>query len=905
MVADESKDARAEAAFRRELTEILVGIRKATKVFLTYPGNHPARTRVLEDTHKRIAHLLSRQAPLSLRISRDGFYHGETLVRQDHPLLRGFTLELFVRGIRTIGFLPGIRIEDLQHLTELCILDTADLSRQGGPQAFLRKRGATTVHLEDIDFTFIERSPEPTPEVLSTQTAGQIDPDAAQSTPTQSVTEAPEEEEAQPDLEGLILELKQTDRPARYEFLTQELCQWGREALARGEIHPCLRIMTALALELQPTSAKHETVTRYARSTIVSLVGEAGPHLVVEAFCRGETISEDDLVHLLLILSEEMAGPMVEYLLIEEQTAARRKLTDFLPRMGPHFQRAVIRALEDPDWETVRRLLPLLFKLPTPDIQQILRTLAGHEDPRVRREAMRTFANIDPGVARAPLLAALEDQDASVRQTAMATLGWLKAASTRRERPTAPVTPAAPAAPPPITRTITLAEGMTVKDLADKLDVRVKDVLAKLLMKRMMLTINSTMDVETAKDIAREFGAEIEMRSFEEELVSAEVEEARPEDVRGRAPVVTVMGHVDHGKTSLLDAIRETAVVETEAGGITQHIGAYQVDVDGRKVTFLDTPGHEAFTAMRARGAKVTDIAVLVVAADDGVMPQTRESISHARAAEVPIVVAVNKIDKPEANPTRVRQELVTHGLQPEEWGGQTQYADVSAKENQGLDDLVEKILLVADAELELTANPKAEASGPIIESRLDVGRGPVATLLVQNGTLRVSDSFIVGPVFGKVRALINDRGLVSVRIGLDPDGRTGCVHAGCQSPYRVVGSSLLYNAVHRPAREVAPRFAGIGGHISQWVPQRGHPIPRVIRVRSGVAEGIALGELVAAGVERAGSGLAERVGRARLVAGRGANHRLDRCRIQQLVRRKQLDGRRSGRWRSGAGSMA
>ena len=203
-----------------------------------------------------------------------------------------------------------------------------------------------------------------------------------------------------------------------------------------------------------------------------------------------------------------------------------------------------------------------------------------------------------------------------------------------------------------------------------------------------------------------------------------------------RPPVVTIMGHVDHGKTTLLDAIRESAVVETEAGGITQHIGAYQIDHDGRRITFLDTPGHEAFTALRARGAKVTDIAVLVVAADDGVMPQTKESISHARAADVPIVVAVNKVDRDDANPTRVRQELVAHGLQPEEWGGTTQFADVSAKTKQNLDDLLEQILLVADAELELTANAKAEASGPIIESRLDVGRGPVATMLVQRGTL-------------------------------------------------------------------------------------------------------------------------------------------------------------------------
>ncbi|MGH3023198.1 MAG: translation initiation factor IF-2, partial [Gaiellaceae bacterium] len=235
--------------------------------------------------------------------------------------------------------------------------------------------------------------------------------------------------------------------------------------------------------------------------------------------------------------------------------------------------------------------------------------------------------------------------------------------------------------------------------------------------------------------------------------------EDAPEDLAPRPPVVTIMGHVDHGKTTLLDAIRESAVVETEAGGITQHIGAYQVQHDGRTVTFLDTPGHEAFTALRARGAKVTDIAVLVVAADDSVMPQTIESINHARAAEVPIVVAVNKIDKDDANPQRVRQDLTTQGLQPEEWGGTTQFADVSAKAGQGLDDLLERILLVADAELELTANSKAEASGPIIESRLDVGRGPVATMLVSRGTLRVGDAIVAGDAWGKVRALLDFRG--------------------------------------------------------------------------------------------------------------------------------------------------
>ena len=330
--------------------------------------------------------------------------------------------------------------------------------------------------------------------------------------------------------------------------------------------------------------------------------------------------------------------------------------------------------------------------------------------------------------------------------------------TSRRERPSAP-TIAAPLPPPPITRTITLAEGMTVKDLADKLDMRVKDVLAKLLMKRMMMTINSTLDIETAKDISREFGAEVEMRSFEEELVSAEAVDANPEDIGTRAPVVTVMGHVDHGKTSLLDAIRETRVAEREAGGITQHIGAYHVDVgDGRSVVFLDTPGHEAFTLMRARGAKVTDIVVLVVAADDGVMPQTREAVDHAKAANVPIVVAINKIDKPGSNAENVKRELAEIGLQPEDWGGTVVMVPVSAKKKQNLDQLLEMILLSSDI-LELKANPRRPASGTVLEAKLDRGRGPVATVLVQDGTLSVGDNFIAGPIVGRVRALIDDRG--------------------------------------------------------------------------------------------------------------------------------------------------
>ncbi len=317
----------------------------------------------------------------------------------------------------------------------------------------------------------------------------------------------------------------------------------------------------------------------------------------------------------------------------------------------------------------------------------------------------------------------------------------------------------APAAPPPITRRVTFVEGMTVKDLADKLDQRVKDVLKKLLDKRLMMTINSTVDTETASMIAREFGAEVQLRTFEQDMLEVEAEDVRPEDTIARAPVVTVMGHVDHGKTTLLDAIRTARVAEREAGGITQHIGAYHVTTaNGRDIVFLDTPGHEAFTLMRARGAKVTDVVVLVVAADDGVMPQTREAIDHAKAANVPIIVAINKIDKPGTDPERVKRELADLNLVPEDWGGQTVMVPVSAKKKTGLDNLLEMILLVSDIG-EYKANPKRNASGTVLESKLDRGRGPVATILVQDGTLHVGDTFIAGPIVGRVRALIDDRG--------------------------------------------------------------------------------------------------------------------------------------------------
>jgi translation initiation factor IF-2 len=329
----------------------------------------------------------------------------------------------------------------------------------------------------------------------------------------------------------------------------------------------------------------------------------------------------------------------------------------------------------------------------------------------------------------------------------------------QRDREAArPKTPREVVAP---TGPVTVQSGVTVRDLSQALGVPAPKIIMFMMGLGKAVTITQTLGDEEVELIAVELAPERELtiKHAADEDEEPEAFEDSESDLAPRPPVVTIMGHVDHGKTTLLDAIRQTSVVETEAGGITQHIGAYQVEHNGRKITFLDTPGHEAFTAMRARGAKVTDIAVLVVAADDGVMPQTKESISHARAADVPIVVAVNKIDVPDADPTRVRTELSADGLQPEEWGGTTQFSDVSAKQGQNLDDLLDKVLLVADAELEMTANPSAEASGPIIESRLDVGRGPVATMLVHRGTLRVGDAVVAGDAWGKVRALYNFRG--------------------------------------------------------------------------------------------------------------------------------------------------
>ncbi|MDR3700202.1 MAG: translation initiation factor IF-2 [Candidatus Sulfopaludibacter sp.] len=315
------------------------------------------------------------------------------------------------------------------------------------------------------------------------------------------------------------------------------------------------------------------------------------------------------------------------------------------------------------------------------------------------------------------------------------------------------------AGPPPINREITISEGITLKELSEKLDVKAALVMKKLMDRGIFATINQTLDSKLATEVAREFGASTATISYEEEAMQAVEEAQDTKDLLRRAPVVTIMGHVDHGKTSLLDAIREANVAGREAGGITQHIGAYQVEMKGRKIVFIDTPGHEAFTRMRARGAKVTDIVVLVVAADDGVMPQTLEAIDHARAAKVPIIVAINKIDRADAQPERIKQQLSDRGLLPEDWGGDTVMVPVSAKTQQNLDLLLEMILLVADMG-DLKANPSRPAMGTVIEAQLDRGRGPVATVLVRNGTLAVGDFFICGSVFGKVRAMQNDRGV-------------------------------------------------------------------------------------------------------------------------------------------------
>jgi translation initiation factor IF-2 len=308
-------------------------------------------------------------------------------------------------------------------------------------------------------------------------------------------------------------------------------------------------------------------------------------------------------------------------------------------------------------------------------------------------------------------------------------------------------------------RTVELYDGILIRDLAERLSTSPVEVQRNLLRQGIMANLNQPLTLDVATKLAASMGFEVKAPSEDE--ASAATPVRTPTTSKGtapRPPVVTIMGHVDHGKTTLLDAIRHSRITDQEYGGITQHIGAYQVDVDGRKITFLDTPGHEAFTAMRARGAKITDIAILVVAADDGIMPQTIEAIDHAKAAGVPILVAINKIDKPDANPERTRQQLTEHDLVPEEWGGKTVCVDVSAKTRQGLDDLLTAILVMAE-ELNLRADPYSKATGVVVEAQMDRGRGPVATVLVQNGTLKAGDVVVAGTCYGRIKAMVDDRG--------------------------------------------------------------------------------------------------------------------------------------------------
>lgn len=321
--------------------------------------------------------------------------------------------------------------------------------------------------------------------------------------------------------------------------------------------------------------------------------------------------------------------------------------------------------------------------------------------------------------------------------------------------------PEAVAGQPPVVKErpkIRISENVAVKDLAQRLNIPSKIVLKKLLDRGILANLNQSLDLKFAEQIAGEFGFDVEIASYEEVVAHEQEAEERPETMVMRAPVVTIMGHVDHGKTSLLDAIRESNIVSREFGGITQHIGAYQVKVGQRGITFIDTPGHEAFTHMRARGALVTDIVVLVVAADDGVMPQTLEAIDHAKAAKVPIIVAINKIDKPEANPDRIKQQLSQHAVLVEEYGGDTVAVEISARKRVNINVLLDMILLVADL-LELKATLKRLATGTILEAKLDKARGPIGTVLVQNGSLHIGDVFVGGAVMGKVRAMFNDLG--------------------------------------------------------------------------------------------------------------------------------------------------
>jgi translation initiation factor IF-2 len=573
------------------------------------------------------------------------------------------------------------------------------------------------------------------------------------------------------------------------EILSQPLAKIPAHAIRPGTgatAKPAARKSTRAKA---PTSAEAEEAAPKQRSRAKSAAGgevrekeEAKPHAP-----RKRAVSPPQAKPLVVTLE----APTLEHMLapaVEPPPPATPELPPPSPPAVVEPPRVVepIRPPEspkpseppkvEPPAEVRKPEAPRFVEIPPPPPP--VRT-APPEGPRpdVRRPAPRPGQRHDrprppmPADTRARPRPAVEPPHPVVAATSAPDLGVLEAPSEPAFVPLGELTPpvpgsalgepAAPAPPaPPVVKILKVGDGMTPKELAEKMSATASDVIKRLIKLGVLVTINSSIDAETVAKVAQQFGYTVE-RATPEEMIEEALEVEAPELLTPRAPVVTVMGHVDHGKTSLLDAIRHTNVIATEAGGITQHMGAYEVEVPGHavnRVVFLDTPGHEAFTAMRARGAQATDIVVLVVAADDGVMPQTIEAINHAKDAKVPILVAINKIDKPNADPNRIKQQMTEYGLIPEEWGGETIFVSVSAKRREGIESLLDNLLVLAEVQ-ELRANPAKPARGVVVEAELDKGRGPVATILVQTGTLRVGDAVVAGLHHGRVRAMLNDKG--------------------------------------------------------------------------------------------------------------------------------------------------
>jgi HEAT repeat protein len=445
MVKDDSRETQADAGFTRDLADILVGIKRATKIFQAYPVNHPARAQALDRTQKQLIQLLAQRSPFSVQISYQGFAYGDTPVGRDHPLLHGFASEFTLRGIQAMHFLSGARPEDLQYVTELLMTDAGELSLQGGGRAFLRSRGVKGIEVDDLEMKFIEvaraRVEAPPPDLSQPQEGPPpapvepADTPATETRPRPAATvdasdpasaEAAQQEETPLDLEALIRELHEADRPARYEYLAEELGRRAKESVGRGDVDPYLRVMAAFGRELQPTNAKPESVTRFARWTLRTVLEDTSPQPLLEGFCRGGADLHDDLAQLLLSLKDEMAQPTVDQVLIEREAGARQKLLDLLVQMGPAALPAFRSAFKSPSWETVRRLFPALPRLPAAEGTEILKRLARHYDPRIRRECIRLLGHMDVEVTGEALLAALGDADTAVRQTAMTVLGGLK-----------------------------------------------------------------------------------------------------------------------------------------------------------------------------------------------------------------------------------------------------------------------------------------------------------------------------------------------------------------------------------------------------------------------------------------------------------------------------------------------